>query len=48
MRVYQLTYDKMGNLILKALIAEESSGKVKKNKGKDIQIGEKRELEYYP
>ena len=47
-RVYQLTYDKMGNLILKALIAEESSGKVKKNKGKDIQIGEKRELEYYP
>ena len=47
-RVYQLTYDKMGNLILKALIAEESSGKVKKNKGEDIQIGEKRELEYYP
>ena len=47
-RVYQLTYDKMGNLILKVLIAEESSGKVKKNKGEDIQIGEKRELEYYP
>ena len=44
-RVYQLTYDKMGNLILKVLIAEESSGKVKKNKGEDIQIGEKRELE---
>lgn len=33
-RVYQLTYDKMGNLILKVLIAEESSGKVKKIKGK--------------
>ena len=47
-RVYQLTYDKMGNLILKVLIAEESSGKVKKNKGEDIQIGEKREIEYYP
>jgi len=47
-RVYQLTYDKMGNLILKVLIAEESSGKVKKSKGEDIQIGEKRELEYYP
>ena len=47
-KVYQLTYDKMGNLILKVLIAEESSGKVKKNKGEDIQIGEKRELEYYP
>ena len=47
-RVYQLTYDKMGNLILKALIAEESSGKVKNFKGNDIQIEEKRELEYYP
>ena len=47
-KVYQLTYDKMGNLILKVLTAEESSGKVKKNKGEDIQIGEKRELEYYP
>ena len=47
-RVYQLTYDKMGNLILKALIAEELSGEVKKFKGNDIQIGEKRELEYYP
>ena len=47
-RVYQLTYDKMGNLILKVLIAEESSGKVKKFKGNDIQIEEKRELEYYP
>ena len=47
-RVYQLTYDKMGNLILKALIAEESSGKVKKFKGNDIQIEEKREIEYYP
>ena len=46
-RVYQLTYDKMGNLILKVLIAEESSGKVKKFKGNDIQIEEKRELEYY-
>ena len=47
-RVYQLTYDKMGNLILKALIAEESSGKVKNFKGNDIQIEEKREIEYYP
>jgi putative YD repeat protein len=47
-KVYQLTYDKMGNLILKVLIAEESSGKVKKFKGNDIQIEEKRELEYYP
>ena len=47
-KVYQLTYDKMGNLILKALIAEESSGKVKNFKGNDIQIEEKRELEYYP
>ena len=47
-KVYQLTYDKMGNLILKALIAEESSGKVKKFKGNDIQIEEKREIEYYP
>ena len=47
-RVYQLTYDKMGNLILKVLTAEESSGKVKKFKGNDIQIEEKRELEYYP
>ena len=47
-RVYQLTYDKMGNLILKVLIAEESSGKVKNFKGNDIQIEEKRELEYYP
>ena len=47
-RVYQLTYDKMGNLILKVLIAEESSGKVKKFKGNDIQIEEKREIEYYP
>ena len=46
-RVYQLTYDKMGNLILKALIAEESSGKVKNFKGNDIQIEEKREIEYY-
>ena len=46
-KVYQLTYDKMGNLILKVLIAEESSGKVKKFKGNDIQIEEKRELEYY-
>ena len=47
-KVYQLTYDKMGNLILKVLIAEESSGKVKKFKGNDIQIEEKREIEYYP
>ena len=47
-RVYQLTYDKMGNLILKALIAEELSGKVKNFKGNDIQIEEKREIEYYP
>ena len=47
-RVYQLTYDKMGNLILKVLIAEESSGKVKNFKGNDIQIEEKREIEYYP
>ena len=47
-KVYQLTYDKMGNLILKVLTAEESSGKVKKFKGNDIQIEEKRELEYYP
>ena len=47
-RVYQLTYDKMGNLILKVLTAEESSGKVKKFKGNDIQIEEKREIEYYP
>ena len=47
-RVYQLTYDKMGNLILKALIAEESSGKVKNFKGNDIQIEEKRQIEYYP
>ena len=47
-RVYQLTYDKMGNLILKALIAEESSGKIEKFKGNDIQIEEKREIEYYP
>ena len=47
-KVYQLTYDKMGNLILKALIAEESSGKVKNFKGNDIQIEEKREIEYYP
>ena len=47
-KVYQLTYDKMGNLILKVLIAEELSGKVKKIKGKDIQIEEKREIEYYP
>ena len=47
-KVYQLTYDKMGNLILKALIAEESSGKVKKIKGEDIQIEKKREIEYYP
>ena len=47
-KVYQLTYDKMGNLILKVLIAEELSGKVKKFKGNDIQIEEKRELEYYP
>ena len=47
-KVYQLTYDKMGNLILKVLTAEESSGKVKKFKGNDIQIEEKREIEYYP
>ncbi|AVM54644.1 hypothetical protein [Capnocytophaga sp. oral taxon 864] len=47
-KVYQLTYDKMGNLILKALIAEELSGKVKNFKGNDIQIEEKREIEYYP
>ena len=47
-KVYQLTYDRMGNLILKVLIAEESSGKVKKFKGNDIQIEEKREIEYYP
>ena len=47
-KVYQLTYDKMGKLILKVLTAEESSGKVKKFKGNDIQIEEKRELEYYP
>jgi len=47
-KVYQLTYDKMGNLILKVLIAEESSGKVKNFKGNDIQIEEKREIEYYP
>ena len=47
-KVYQLTYDKMGNLILKAFIAEESSGKIEKFKGNDIQIEEKRELEYYP
>ena len=47
-KVYQLTYDRMGNLILKVLTAEESSGKVKKFKGNDIQIEEKRELEYYP
>ena len=47
-KVYQLTYDKIGNLILKALIAEESSGKVKNFKGDDIQIEEKREIEYYP
>lgn len=47
-RVYQLTYDKMENLILKALIVEELSGEVKKFKGNDIQIEEKREIEYYP
>jgi len=47
-KVYQLTYDKMGNLILKVLTAEESSGKVKKFKGNHIQIEEKREIEYYP
>lgn len=47
-KVYQLTYDKMGNLILKAFIAEESSGKIEKFKGNDIQIEEKREIEYYP
>ena len=47
-RVYQLTYDKMGNLILKALIAEETSGKIEKFKGDDIKIIEKREIEYYP
>mgnify|MGYP000867605614 CR=1 FL=1 len=47
-KVYQLTYDKMGNLTLKALIAEESSEKVKNFKGNDIQIEEKREIEYYP
>ena len=47
-RVYQLTYDKMENLILKALIVEELSGEVKDFKGNDIQIEEKREIEYYP
>ena len=47
-KVYQLTYDRMGNLILKVLTAEESSGKVEKFKGNDIQIEEKREIEYYP
>ena len=47
-KVYQLTYDKMGNLILKALIAEETSGEIEKFKGDDIKVIEKREIEYYP
>ena len=47
-KVYQLTYDKMGNLILKALIAEETSGGIEKFKGDDIKVIEKREIEYYP
>ena len=47
-KVYQLTYDKMGNLILKALIAEETSGEIDKFKGDNIKVIEKREIEYYP